>query len=187
MTVKFMLVPAVTVSGAVSPDTLKPSPLIVACEIIRSCVPGLDSLKVWLVCDLIFTLPKLTSDGVMLIEEFVAGEEPLPVRAQLASEKMHTMQTITSRTMWWAGPFDAAFTVRLIPKHSPPFIHLLNPYYRLKLYRTAQGSSTVPRDILRTGVLFKFVSLNVRLKWRESGVRKMCRQRLSESSRPKAL
>jgi hypothetical protein len=99
MTVKFMLVPAVTVTGAVSPDRLKPSPLIVACEIIRSFVLGLDSLRVWLVCVLILTLPKLTSDGVTLMEEFVAGEEPLPVRAQPASEKMHAMQAITSRTM----------------------------------------------------------------------------------------
>jgi hypothetical protein len=49
ITVKFMLVPVGTVSGAVNPDRLKPSPLIVACEITRSFEPGLDSLRVWLV------------------------------------------------------------------------------------------------------------------------------------------
>ena len=96
---KFTLIPAATVSGAFSPDTLKPSPLIVACEIMRSFAPGLDSLSVWLAWVLIFTLPKLTSDGVTLIEEFVAGEDPLPVRAQLASEKIQITHAITSRTM----------------------------------------------------------------------------------------
>src|ERR1700722_373393 len=99
MTVKFMPVPAATVIGAVSPDTLKPSPLIVACEITRSLAPGLDNFSVWLVWVLIFTLPKLTSDGVTLIEGVVDGEEPLPVRAQLASEKMQAIHAITSRTM----------------------------------------------------------------------------------------
>ena len=99
MTVKFMPVPAATVIGAVSPDRLKPSPLMVACEITRSLAPGLDNLRVWLVSVLIFTLPKLTTEGVMLIEGFVAGEGPLLVRAQLASEKMQAIHAITSRTM----------------------------------------------------------------------------------------
>ena len=94
-----MPVPAATVIGAVSPDRLKPSPLMVACEITRSLAPGLDNLRVWLVWVLIFTLPKLTSDGVTLIDGFVAGEEPLLVRAQLASEKMQAIHAITSRTM----------------------------------------------------------------------------------------
>lgn len=94
-----MLIPAATVNGAVSPDTLKLSPLIVACEITRSFVPGLDSLRVWLVWVLIFTLPKLTNEGVTLIEGSVAGEEPLLVRAQLAREKMQATHAITSRTM----------------------------------------------------------------------------------------
>ena len=94
---KFTLIPAATVSGAVSPDTLKPSPLMVACEITRSLAPGLDNLRVWLVWVLIFTLPKLTSDGVTLIEGFVAGEGPLLVRAQLASEKIQAIHAITSR------------------------------------------------------------------------------------------
>ena len=89
-------------------------------------MPGLDSLRVWLVRVLIFTFPKLTSDGVTLMEEFVAGE-PLPaVRAQLASEKIQAIHAITSRTMW-AGRLDAAFTIRPIPEHSPPLSHFLNP------------------------------------------------------------
>jgi hypothetical protein len=122
-----MLIPAATVSGAVSPDTLKPSPLMVACEITRSLAPGLDNFRGWLVWVLIFTLPKLTSDGVMLIEGFAAGEDPLLVRAQLASEKIQAIHAITSRTMW-AGRLDAAFTFRPIPEHSPPaFFHLPNP------------------------------------------------------------
>src|ERR1700730_4541691 len=98
-----MLVPAGTVSGAGRPDTLKPSPVIPACEMTRSFVPGLDSLRVWLVWVLIFTLPKLTSDGVTVIEGSAAGEEPLVVRAQPASDRMQAMQAmhaITSRTMW---------------------------------------------------------------------------------------
>jgi len=41
-----MLMPAATVSGAVSPDMLKPVPLRVACEIARSVVPVLDNLNV---------------------------------------------------------------------------------------------------------------------------------------------
>ena len=88
-------------------------------------MPGLDSLRVWLVWVLIFTLPKLTSDGVTVIEGSAAGEEPLVVRAQPPSDKMqamHAMHAITSRKMW-AGRLDAAFTVRPIPEHSPPLFH----------------------------------------------------------------
>jgi hypothetical protein len=69
-------------------------------------------------------LPKLTSDGVTLMDEFVAGEEPLPVRAQLASEKIQAIHVITQRTMRWAGRLDAAFTVGPITEHSPPLFHL---------------------------------------------------------------
>ena len=110
-----MLIPAATVTGAVSPDMLKPVPLRVACEMTRSVVPVLDNLNVWLVWVSTFTLPKLTSDGVTLIEEFVAGEEPLLVRAQPASEKLQAIQAITSNMMRWVGRLDAAFTVRPIP------------------------------------------------------------------------
>src|ERR1700722_3415045 len=66
-TVKGVLMPAGRVIGTVSPDMLKPVPLIVACEITRSVVLVLDNFMVSLVCVLTLTSPKLTSDGVMLI------------------------------------------------------------------------------------------------------------------------
>jgi hypothetical protein len=126
-TVKVVLILAGRVIGTVSPDMLKPVPLIVACEITRSVALVLDSFIVSLVCVLTLTSPKLTSDGVMLIEGFAAGEDPLLVRAQLASEKIQAIHAITSRTMW-AGRLDAAFNFRPIPEHSPPaFFHLPNP------------------------------------------------------------
>ena len=74
-----MLVPAATVSGAVSPDMLKPVPLRVACEIARSAVPMFESFTVWLADVFTVRLPKLTAVGARLI----AGVDvvtPVPVR-----------------------------------------------------------------------------------------------------------
>ena len=76
---KFMLVPAATVCGALSPDRLKPLPATVACEIARSAAPVFESFTVWLAEVLRVRLPKLTAVGVTLI----AGVDvvtPVPVR-----------------------------------------------------------------------------------------------------------
>ena len=77
-----MLVPAATVSGAVSPDMLKPVPLRVACEIARAAVPVFESVTVWLAEVFTVRFPKLTVLGVTLI----AGVDvvtPVPVRLTL--------------------------------------------------------------------------------------------------------
>jgi hypothetical protein len=137
-----MLMPAATVIGAPRPDMLKPIPLRVACEITRSVVLVLDNLTVWLVWVLIFTSPKLTTEGVMLIEGFAEGEEPLLVRAQLTSDKLQEKNRTTS-SMMRTGCLRAAFSVRPIPEHSPPvFFHLLNPDFEFA--REAETRSTVP-------------------------------------------
>ena len=46
VTVKLVLPPAATVTGAVNPPMLKPVPLTVACEIARSALPVFDSFTV---------------------------------------------------------------------------------------------------------------------------------------------
>ena len=74
-----MLVPAATVSGAVSPDMLKPVPLRVACEIARSAVPMFESFTVWLADVFTVRLPKLTAVGARLIAG-VSVVTPVPVR-----------------------------------------------------------------------------------------------------------
>jgi len=76
---KFMVAPAATVTGALSPDILKPVPVRVACEIARAAVPVFESVTVWL--DEVFTvkLPKLTALGVRLIPG-VDVATPVPVR-----------------------------------------------------------------------------------------------------------
>ena len=71
--------PAATVSGAVSPDMLKPVPARVACEIARSAVPGFESFTIWLAEVLTVMLPKLTAAGVTLIAG-VDVATPVPVR-----------------------------------------------------------------------------------------------------------
>jgi hypothetical protein len=74
------------VTGAASPDMLKPVPDTAACEIVRTALPVLDSVSVWLVWVLIFTDPKETREGATAIEGF-AAVEPTEVRAQPLSEK----------------------------------------------------------------------------------------------------
>jgi len=44
--VKFILAPAATVTGAVSPDMLNPVPVMLACEIARAAVLVLDNSNV---------------------------------------------------------------------------------------------------------------------------------------------
>ena len=74
-----MLMPAATVSGAVSPDMLNPVPVRVACEIARSALPVFESFTVWLAEVLTVMLPKLTAAGVTLIA-VVDAVTPVPVR-----------------------------------------------------------------------------------------------------------
>jgi len=77
--VKFVLAPAATVIGAISPDRLKPVPLTPACEIVRSAVPVFESLTVWLAEVFTVRFPKLTALGVTLIAG-VDVATPVPVR-----------------------------------------------------------------------------------------------------------
>jgi hypothetical protein len=106
-TMKLILMPADRVMGTLSPDMLKPVPLMVACEITRSAVLVLDNFMFSLVCVLTLTSPKLTSDGVMLIEGFAAGEDPLLVRAQPTNDKLQEKSRTTS-SMMRTGRLDAA-------------------------------------------------------------------------------
>ena len=78
-----MLVPAATVSGAVSPDMLNPVPVILACEIARSAVPVFETFTVWLAEVFTVRFPKLTALGATLI----AGVDvvtPVPVRPMVS-------------------------------------------------------------------------------------------------------
>ena len=76
---KFMLAPAATVTGALSPDMLNPVPARVACEIARAAVPVFESLTVWLAEVFTVRFPKLTAPGVRLIAG-VDVATPVPVR-----------------------------------------------------------------------------------------------------------
>jgi hypothetical protein len=77
--VKFILEPAATVAGAVSPDMLKPAPEMVVLEIARSAVPVFDTFIVWVDSVLTVTLPKLAEEGVTLIAGVPEPGLPPPV------------------------------------------------------------------------------------------------------------
>ena len=79
VTVKLVLAPAATVTGAVSPAMLKPVPLSVACEIARSALPVFESFTVWVADVLTVRLPKLIAVGAAVMAG-VDSVTPVPVR-----------------------------------------------------------------------------------------------------------
>jgi hypothetical protein len=79
VTVKLVLPPAATVTGAVNPAMLKPVPLTVACEIARSALPVFESFTVWVADVLTVRLPKLIAVGAAVMAG-VDSVTPVPVR-----------------------------------------------------------------------------------------------------------
>jgi hypothetical protein len=59
--------PALIVSGVVKPETLKPVPVTLNCEMVRLALPGLEMVTGWELVWPTVTAPKLTLDGLALI------------------------------------------------------------------------------------------------------------------------
>jgi hypothetical protein len=76
------LCPAGKVSGTERPEMLKPAPEVTMLVIVRSAVPGLETLRACKALLPTETFPKLTGEGVSLITgEPLAGVPPPPVFA----------------------------------------------------------------------------------------------------------
>lgn len=70
----------------IPPTTLKPAPVIVACEIVTEAVPVLVSVRVWVLLEPIFTFPKVRLVALAarlpdeaVLEVLLAAGVPAPV------------------------------------------------------------------------------------------------------------